>query len=122
MSGSGHSRRFGGLCRMSAPPPIATEERISIYVGEGAKTRLLASLGRHLNFPGVVSRQRRAIMRFALDEVKRCAHLSSEAYTADYDGDVLHYDRKDCGLPSAARQRYSALARASPTRDHVALR
>jgi len=31
----GHSRRFGGLCRMSAVPPLATEERTSIYVGKG---------------------------------------------------------------------------------------
>src|SRR5262245_8051710 len=31
----GHSRRFGGLCRMSALPPIATEKRTSIHVGEG---------------------------------------------------------------------------------------
>jgi len=37
MSESSHSRRFGGLCRMSALPPIATKERTSIYIGEGHK-------------------------------------------------------------------------------------
>jgi len=42
MSESGHSLRFGGLCRTSALPPLATEERKSVYVGEGpvAEVRL----------------------------------------------------------------------------------
>src|SRR5262245_26324023 len=33
------SRRFGGLCRMSAPPPIATQERTSIYGRRRARSR-----------------------------------------------------------------------------------
>src|SRR5262245_22989698 len=39
MAAKGHSRRFGGPCRMSALPPIATEKRTSIYVGDGSGSR-----------------------------------------------------------------------------------
>src|SRR5262245_23828672 len=35
MSAEGHPRRFGRLCRMSAVPPLATEERTSVGVAMG---------------------------------------------------------------------------------------